>query len=313
MSNNAGFEFLSHVKLDQVKKVWKKALKSNNPPVAASTSSGATAPTKNHTNARHDDPTHDVLVTDENVLRMPKDGILKFYTVGNPSSSSVKSLAEGYTLEAAARVAQEEAVKEQTRREELEKYVHCFLDVPADQSGTKPHQALINFNNNENSSGSCCNKSHQSSRVSGGGGKKKKKKNMVGGGGGACGKSNGVVGMDGNDGGAKDKRDIVKIQVAAPLPGMENVKVPMLLYNKDRSAKTFIHPDDDDNVNESSGGGAVGGYDKIRNLILEQGQQGVLSGGGTKAYFYCRITRIPGEHDIVSIDVTTGLAPVQSW
>jgi hypothetical protein len=198
------------------------------------------------------------------------------------------------------------------------------LDVPADQSGTKPHQALINFNNNENSSGSCCNKSHhhhhhQSSRVSGGGGKKKKKKNMVGSGGGACGgKSSGVVGVGENDGGAKDKREIVKIQVAAPLPGMENVKLPMLLYNKDRSAKTFIHPDDED-VNESSGGGdgaaaaAVGGYDKIQNLILDQGQQGVLSGGGTKAYFYCRITRIPGEHDIVSIDVTTGLAPVQSW
>jgi hypothetical protein len=136
MSNNAGFEFLSHVKLDQVKKVWKKALKkSSNPPVAASTSSGATAATattKNHTNAHHhhdeDDPTRDLLVTDQNVLRMPKDGILKFYTVGNPSSSasSVQSLAEGYTLEAAARVAQEEAVKEQTRREELEKYVHCF-------------------------------------------------------------------------------------------------------------------------------------------------------------------------------------------
>jgi hypothetical protein len=103
-----------------------------------------------------------------------------------------------------------------------------------------------------------------------------------------------------------DGRDIVKIQVAAPLPGMEDVKMPMLLYNADRSAKTFIHPDDHDC-------GEEGGYTKIRNIIVEQGQKGVLRDGGMKAYFYCRISRRPDEQDIVSIDVTTGLAPTQNW
>jgi hypothetical protein len=288
MSRHEGFEYLAHVKLDHVKKVWKKALLKSHvvPPQGSNPLEGTTSTTT--TFPTRDAATAGAATVDELV---PKDGILKFYTVGN--ASSVQSLAEGYTLEAAARVAQEEAAKEQTRREELDKYVHCFLDIPADQSGTKPHQALINFNKNGS------NKSHQSSRS---GGKKKKggggvKNKNVGNGGG------GVVVED------DASRDIVKIQVAAPLPGMEHVKLPMLLYNADRSAKTFIHPDDDDNTND----GGIGGYEKIRNLILDQGQQGVLSGGGTKAYFYCRITRIPGEHDIVSIDVTTGLAPTQSW
>jgi len=306
MSCNVGFEFLAHVKLDDVKKVWKKALlKSSNitPPRTQQKQHQQQQGTCNamKTDATASSADVDVATADGII---PKDGILKFYTVGNPSSS-VQSLAEGYTLEAAARVAQEEAAKEQTRREELDKYVHCFLDVPADQSGTKPHQALINFNQSQSASGKSQSKS---SRSGGAGSSKKKKKGGSGGGGGKT-TSNATTNTGGlvHDASDADKRDIVKIQVAAPLPGMEHVKLPMLLYNVDRSAKTFIHPDDNDD------GGGIGGYDKIRYIILEQGQKGVLSGGGTKAYFYCRFTRIPGEHDIVSIDVTSGLAPSQTW
>lgn len=98
-----------------------------------------------------------------------------------------------------------------------------------------------------------------------------------------------------------DGRDIVKIQVAAPLPGMDNT--PMLLYNADRSAKTFIHDDKDDENR---------GYEKIKTLINTHGVSGALSGGGTKAYFYSHITRRQGEQDLVSIDISQLAAP-QKW
>ena len=100
---------------------------------------------------------------------------------------------------------------------------------------------------------------------------------------------------------AGDGRDIVKIQVAAPLPGTDNT--PMLLYNVDRSAKTFIHDDDDDDNK---------GYEKIKQMIDAHGVSGALRGGGTKAYFYSRITRRQGEQDLISIDVSE-LAPAQKW
>ena len=69
------------------------------------------------------------------------DGILKFYTVGD---GSVKTLANNYTLQSAALVAAEEnALKEQKDKEDMNKYVTCFLDVPADCSGVRPHQGML--------------------------------------------------------------------------------------------------------------------------------------------------------------------------
>jgi hypothetical protein len=100
-----------------------------------------------------------------------------------------------------------------------------------------------------------------------------------------------------------DGREIVKIQMAARPVGVEIVKTPMLLYNASRTANTFIHPGEDDKNN----------YDKIRDLIISDGARGVLNFGGTKAYFYCQITRRKDGQDIVSIDVTSGLAPTQTW
>jgi hypothetical protein len=78
---------------------------------------------------------------------------------------------------------------------------------------------------------------------------------------------------------------------------------PMLVYNLDRSAKTFIHDDDDDENK---------GYEKIKSMIGSHGVSGALSDGGTKAYFYSRITRRKGEQDLISIDVSE-LAPPQKW
>lgn len=253
MSQNESFEFLSTVKLNDVKKVWKKAITGgvkDSVNVASSSTSNKSDTSKVNNDGRQSPKGDD----DELLTKAGKDGIIKFYTVGD---GSIKTLAKNYTLQAAALVAA------QGHDEEINKYVHCFLGVPADCSGGRPHQALINFNDNRN-------------------GTRRKVTNGAN--------------LESDD------RDIVKIQVAAPLPGMDN-STPMLLYNLDRSAKTFIHDDHDDENK---------GYSKIKKMIETYGVSGALAGGGTKAYFYSRITRRKGEIDLISIDVTE-LAPSQNW
>lgn len=77
----------------------------------------------------------------------------------------------------------------------------------------------------------------------------------------------------------------------------------MLLYNFDRSARTFIHYDDNDDNK---------GYEKIKGMITSHGSGGALKDGGTKAYFYSLITRRRGEKDLISIDISE-LAQTQKW
>ncbi len=273
MAANDSFQYLSQVKLNDVKKVWKKAL---------------TGPTPKHEEKERknrnasgdvDDVKAALAGSSEPVIQSGSGGMLQFYTIGD---GSVQSLAKDYTMKAAAEVAAEKSKEEEDKEGELRKYVHCFLDIPMDQSGTRPHQALVNFNKKKGSGG-------EKKKPSGKGKKKGKIK---------------AVAADDNDECVDgDEREIVKIQMAAPVPGEENKKFPMLLYNSSRTAQTFIHPGEDDEHN----------YDKIRDLLISEGAKGVLSQGGTKAYFYCHITRRKGGKDIVSIDVTSGLAPAQTW
>ncbi len=251
MANSAdSYSFLKDVKLDEVKKVWKKALRS---PSSQSNNANKSTPKS----SADDQPT------------IPADGIMKFYTVGD---GSVKTLAENYSKQhAQAAIA---AIQLETK-EELAKYTHFFLDVPADLSGQRPHQALISFNDNSG----------------------KKTKNSV---------SNKKASTDRNSGG----RMIFKIQAAQLPPEMEDVLTPMLLYDKERTSKTFLHPpspekteDDDDD----------GGYMKIKQMIAESGTGGKLGAiGGQKAYFFGRITETADGPNIVSID-TSELAPSQAW
>jgi len=73
-----------------------------------------------------------------------------------------------------------------------------------------------------------------------------------------------------------EDRDIFKIQLAAALPpGMEDVPTPMLLYNSDRSAKTFLHP-----PSPSSDDADDGGYSRIRDMIADSGTSGALGATG---------------------------------
>jgi len=248
------FEFLKIVKLNDVKKVWKKALVGHSPPAVDATKHDDAVKSKKTNRAATSNNCN------EKSSSVDPGAILKFYTVGD---GSVQMLAKKYTLHEAALVA---ATKTEEREQELQKYVHCFLDVPADRSGNRPHQALINFNEN-----------NRAGKVYG-----RKQKRV----------------FDDDDG-----REIVKIQVAAPLPGID-VKTPMLLYNSDRSATTFIHPDNDDET---------GGYNRIWELINSHGIRGALSSGGTKAYFFARNTTRQEAQSIISVDVVSGLAPMQEW
>ncbi len=160
MSKNESFEFLENVKLNDVKKVWKKAISgvgsninsnsnSNSGSISSSTSKNKqdnTANTNtnaNNTNANANENENDSILHEMN-LKKSKDGILKFYTVGD---GSVKTLAKSYTLQAAnaalAAASQEKDKNvngEEEEEEDMKKYVNCFLDVPADCSGGKPHQ-----------------------------------------------------------------------------------------------------------------------------------------------------------------------------
>lgn len=239
LSQNESFEFLKDVKLNDVKKVWKKAV--------------AESAAKRKDDAKSNDS-----------LLLPQDNeVWKLYTVGD---GSVRTLAESYSQATAKAVAEELAREQQETLAEqqalMENYVHVFLDVPANLSGQRPHQALINFNENNKS-----------------GGKEKKNK---------AGSSN-----------ANEKGIVVKIQVAA---SADEVKHPMLLYSQDRSMKTFIHPNPEDD-----------GYDRIRKWIVSGGSDGALgAAGGTKAYFYTRVTKRKQGADVLSIN-TRELAPPQSW
>ena len=177
------YAFLAEVKLDEVKKVWKKALKS---------------PSSESSNANKSEPQ----------LKVPKDGVMKFYTVGD---GSVKTLAANYSKQQAeARIAAKQL-------EMKEKYSHFFLDVPAERSGKRPHQALINFNDNYS-----------------------KKQTVV------C-ASCGTAEVD-------QGRGIFKIQSAQLPPGMEDMLTPMLLYDEARDAKTFLHPPSKDTGEKDDGG-----------------------------------------------------------
>lgn len=261
------FAFLKDVRLTDVKKVWKKALKqrdSSRESAASASISSTTSPQEAQAN-----PNADL------ISKLPQNGEpIQVFTVGD---ASVKHLAQEYT----AAVLAQAAAKEQALQDELSNYVHVFLDVPADKSGSRPQQALINFQSNtasHSSSSATTNKS----------GKKGKKKSA------SAATSNSTLNLE--------EDVIVKIQAAAPLDESDTIQHPMLLYDKTRELRTFIHPSPDDDS-----------YEKIAAWIHKTGHEGVLGmRGGLKAYFYSRLTVRKKGSSILSIK-TTELAPPQEW
>ncbi|TDH68697.1 hypothetical protein CCR75_005173 [Bremia lactucae] len=88
--------------------------------------------------------------------------------------------------------------------------------------------------------------------------------------------------------------EIYKIQVAVDVNGALSTIHPMLVYNKARSRKTFLHPDSP-------------AYLPVQRLVAEQGQKGAV--GGSKAYFWGRYFKI---EDMLYIN-TVKVAPAQQW
>lgn len=88
--------------------------------------------------------------------------------------------------------------------------------------------------------------------------------------------------------------EIYKIQVAVEADGSLSTIHPMLVYNKPRNRKTFLHPDSP-------------AYLPVQRLIANMGLQGTV--GGSKAYFWGRYFQI---EDMLYIN-TDKLAPFQQW
>jgi hypothetical protein len=317
-SNYPTYAFLKDVKLNDVKKVWKKAIKGGKSTASSQDEEGEVGGTTTITASsgeNNDTSTTktSTMTVNDGAPSIPTDGIIKFYTIGD---GSVKTLVENYSKQYAQKLVSIMAEDQTERKEESlsssnsNEYTHFFLNVPADLSGSRPHQALINYSQDNNNT--------NRSSISGGGGKKKKM-NQKGD------KQPSVSASSSSSSNDNDKTcEIFKIQLAALPPGMENVLTPMLLYNKDRSAKTFLHPPNDNEDDDDDDGG----YNKIRTMIIDNGCIGALGvTGGTKAYFYGYITKVTSEllpgivdgtttatatNDIVSI-CTADIVLNQTW
>ncbi len=237
-NSDPSYSFLNDVKLNDVKKVWRKALK------------GTKSGTQENETKLPPEKSSATRTACMETLNVPPDGVLKFYTVGD---GSVKFLVENYSKHyAEATVAAVSQEKDEGGDDKgIRRYTHFFLDVPADLSGSRPHQALINYQDLQKS---CSEKRSQSNT-----------------------KKQTITQTAGEDGG-----EIFKIQLAALPPGMEDELTPMLLYNADRSAKTFLHPPSSlDHADDD------GGYMRIRQLISESGTSGVLGATGGQKVMTC--------------------------
>jgi hypothetical protein len=226
--------------------VWKKALVANAQGGDSSTSGDISESEK---------PLH-ASSPNQDLAEKLRGKTPEVFTIGD--GSKVYQLAQDYT---AAYLAQK-AAKDEEAAVDAQNFVHVFLDVPANKSGERPHQALINFQSNKSRTEKSP-KIHEST----------------------------------NDGSV-----IVKIQRAAPLSPADTAQQPMLLYDQSRTLKTFVHLDPDDD-----------GYEKIAMMIAEKGMDGALGqNGGTKAYFFGRLTKRKKGPNILSIQVAE-LASAQDW
>ena len=299
LSQKEGFEFLAEVTLNDVKKVWKKALKRTADQRSASSGAdhnnrnNSHRPTgnNNHSNNKNNNAKKDAETTTDAL----KTKLLEVHS--KPSMFTVGRLAQEYQAMTIAEALGEQQQQEEHSLEEMKGYVHVFLDVPADRSGTKPHQALISFQKPHDSVNRQSHKAKGKTRTT-------KSSSQS---------STSIINNKNNPNDNKDPSQpppiIVKIQKAAPMNASDTTLYPMLCYDQTKTYKTFLHPDSDPD-----------GYTKIAALITESGKQGALADlGGTKAYFYARLATTTTnssskkkEASILSIN-TVELAPPQSW
>jgi len=165
-----------------------------------------------------------------------KQKVIKMYTIGDTTGTKH-----------AVAVGSESPINLTASETPARRWVRVQLDVPADTSGTKPHQALINFTEQSSSADSGSDDGKPSALT-------------------ACTSTSSPS--------SSDQAFIVKIQVAM---GGIQTRAPMLLYNIDRTMKTFIHCTEE----------GAEGYYRIQEMIINHGTEGALGkAGGSKAYFH---------------------------
>jgi len=145
--------------------------------------------------------------------------------------------------------------------------------VPADKTGHRPHQVFISFNKHSEAG------NQQSPNLS-----LEKTKTAAS-----------------PPPQSEDTVFIVKIQVAAG--GVEQ-NSPMLLYNCDRSLKTFIHFDEEN----------PDVFNTLQHHIITKGMEGALGkSGGLKGYFFAKledVSRVGTKYVSVNCAI---MAPDQAW
>eukprot|EP00537_Pseudo-nitzschia_pungens_P008997 CAMPEP_0172380454 /NCGR_PEP_ID=MMETSP1060-20121228/70437_1 /TAXON_ID=37318 /ORGANISM="Pseudo-nitzschia pungens, Strain cf. cingulata" /LENGTH=434 /DNA_ID=CAMNT_0013108207 /DNA_START=215 /DNA_END=1519 /DNA_ORIENTATION=+ len=301
--------------LNDVKKAWKKAILQQQQTPSASNS-------KSNNNNNNNNPNADLAARLKAMTINPQ-----LYTIGldgpNASSDDGNHTAAAARAYVARFLEDERAENSARERELLEDYVHVFLDVPADTSvATKPHQALINFQTKPAGTATVT-----AASKSGGGSSKKKKGGKKKAAAAAAAASDAAAAAAAAVAPFEDAI-VVKIQMAARLDENDTAKHPMLLYDKTRTYKTFVHPsgaltgatddtnndnnNDNDNSNDDDGDDNTNtdGYSRLAHWIRNQGVRGALgTSGGTKAYFYGRLTQAKATKRILSIYVKKLVPP----
>lgn len=263
--------------LNDVKKAWKKAILQQAQPSNSGSNGNGNA---------------DLVERLKSLSTNPQ-----LYTIGLDGGEVGSSSA---AREYVAKFMEEEQLAHSAKeRELLEDYVHVFLDVPADSSvAKKPHQALINFQSN--SAKTKANPKGTSNKKKKGIHKKKIPTAAA-----AEASSSSSSSQTTTVAAPFGDAIVVKIQMAAPLDANDTARHPMLLYDKTRTYKTFVHP-------ESTLTGTKDGYSRLAEWIRKQGVGGALGNtGGTKAYFYGRLTKTNNKQKILSIYVKE-LAPIEA-
>jgi hypothetical protein len=284
LSQKDQYDFLANISLNDVKKVWKKAMMTQQQQQQQPQNQQSSTIQIPQTTGSNEEPT------------------LHLYTIGNgsiPFLAQEYSQAKAREAAAAAAVAANETIaedgEEKTSTTSLHNSSHMFpvfLNVPADRSGHRPYQAIVNFTENYGSAKATTNNTTTASSSSRNTSTKQKRHDIA-----RKNKNHKIT--------AEERKQqnhspiICKIQVAASSE-QTAAKYPMLLYNQDRTIKTFIHPEDDTEKD------ADNGYNRIHNLVTCHGVGGALGiSGGSKAYFYAYLLG----NDILNID-TSQLADV---
>ena len=295
--------------LNDVKKAWKKAIlqQQKQPPTSGSNTNSSSI-------------NNDLAERLRAISSNPE-----VYTVGLNDKNNTEDLPSTGSSMARDYVArfleEQQAETSAQQRRLLEDYVHVFLDVPADSSvSSKPHQALINFQ----AKGGGTKKSSSNNKAAKGTNNKKKQRGKKKGGSSSATVDSKETTATPPSSAPFEDAIIVKIQMAAPIDEHDTARHPMLLYDKTRTYKTFVHPDgilaaEEREVSSSvpappaSVSNAHDGYSRLAHWIRNEGVGGALgASGGTKAYFYGRLTKAAAKsNQILSIYVKE-LAPTDA-